>query len=361
MRGFGLAMIDVVRAIATKFGDFRIVDETTRKCEYSTDHDISNMFVPFSLDGLPLVPKPLNAQLDKLYQPTDEQLHTFESTIGDTTTQRKASRPLFLIQAIAPIAAKIYSQLPLAIVQNELSIKEIEKIVQEWLHDDAYEHPLITSPKQSAQKMMQAFVGMATGQDDISLDFCIGQVWRHCQPSIYEQLSFNECTEEVFAEIIKLDERMKRYAFGPPVESIQQLLALISAGVMTLDYVNNPEIDLSPKGWHLKCNKQMIAVGVMINSVLDAPQIKSVNSPIVKNLLANDLIRAVHDDFGVLTDENGYLIPTDNDETIPIALLGRLAKDTIIGVDAILECFGSRPELWASKAASRHINWLHNN
>jgi hypothetical protein len=195
----------------------------------------------------------------------------------------------------------------------------------------------------------------------VSLDYCIGQIWKHCQPTIYEQLSYNACKEEVFAEIIHLDERLKRYSYGPPVESIQQLLALDAAGVINFDFVNDPKIELTPKGWQLESEGQVITANMMINSVLDAPQIKLVDSPLVKNMLSHDIIQAVHDDFGVATDDFGYLIPQDSKESISIALLGRLAKGTIIGVDAILECFGNRPESWALKAAERHLKWLEQN
>ncbi len=81
-------------------------------------------------------------------------------------------------------------------------------------------------------------------------------------------------------------------------------------------------------------------------------------SPLVKRMLSNDLIEVVHEYFGVLTNENGYLVRRDDDQFLPIAMLGRLAKGTIIGVDAILECFGPRPEKWASKAADNYFMWL---
>ncbi|ULC58652.1 FAD/NAD(P)-binding protein [Flaviramulus sp. BrNp1-15] len=361
IRGFGLAMIDVVRGIANKFGKFVINNNTTKSCKYYSEHDITNMLIPFSLDGLPPAPKPLNAEIDEWFKPTNKEIITFEENIQDLDIQRKAKSPQFLINAITPIIARVYSKLPKAYLGEQFTVKDIEKIAQNWLEDYKYEHAIITSRKLSTKKMMQNFVGMATGKEAINLDFCIGQVWRHCQPSIYDKLSFNECSDEVFAEIIKLDESLKRYSYGPPVESIQQMLALTSAGVMTLDMVNDPEIELNNKGWFFKSNGETRTANIMIDSVLDSPKIESVNSPIVKSLLENDLIEAVHDGLGVYTDENGYVISNDMNKKIPIALLGRLAKGTIIGVDAILECFGDRPKAWAIEAANRHSNWLTSN
>lgn len=361
IRGLGLAMIDIVRAIANKFGTFKIIDAAVQKCSYKSSSELSNLLVPFSLDGLPPAPKPLNAAIDRLYSPTDEQILEFERIIGNSQIQRNANGLDFLIEAFAPIAAAIYNQLPQTIAKDKFSHKDLQQITLDWLREDSTSHSLIISRKQSVQKTMQDFVDMATATGPVSLDYCIGQVWKHCQPIIYEQLSYNACKEEVFAEIIHLDERLKRYSYGPPVESIQQLLALDTASVINFDFVNDPKIELTSKGWQLESEGQVIKANMMINSVLDAPQIKSVDSPLVKNMLSHELIKAVHDDFGVATDDFGYLIPKESKESISIALLGRLAKGTIIGVDAILECFGSRPESWASKAVEKHINWLEQN
>ncbi|MRX62608.1 FAD/NAD(P)-binding protein [Maribacter luteus] len=359
IRGFGLAMIDVVRGIAEKFGTFIITDEKTKSCRYCSDHGIKDTLVPFSLDGLPPVPKPLNAQIDKWFEPTKEQILDFEEKIGSDLIQKNAKGPQFLMTAFAPIAANIFLNLPIPSKKSKLSKEEIEELVIRWLGDNTYEHSLITSIYHSAKKNMQDFVAMATGEKSVSLDFCIGQVWRHCQPSIYEQLSFNQCSDTVVAEIIALDESTKRYSYGPPVESIQQLMALVEAGFLNLNWVNSPDIDLTEDGWSFKSVNESITVNIMIDSVLDSPKIKAVNSPVVKSMISDQLIEAVHDDLGVTTDSNGYLIPKNKDTKIPIALLGRLAKGTIIGVDAILECYGERPRKWAKQAADNHTDWLN--
>lgn len=360
IRGFGLTMIDVVRRIAKEFGTFTVEDEKTRKCSYQSGNNIKNMFVPFSLDGLPPVPKPLNVSIDHWFKPSESQINTFESIIGNPSIQKKAENPGFLINAFAPIAADIYTRLPNIINPKNLDTKEIENLISNWLKDQSYEDPTIVSMNLSATEMMRDFVDMATGHGPVSLDFCIGQVWRHCQPSIYEKLSFNACSDSVFAEIIQLDESTKRYSYGPPVEAIQQLLALIEAGILNLDVVDDPEIELTEKGWRLHKPEKSLVTAIMIDSVLDPPQIKAVTSSLVKNMLSDNLIQAVHDKLGILTDENGYLIPKE-DNKVPIALLGRLAKGTVIGVDAILECFSPRVDQWAKQAADNHIAWLNQN
>jgi len=360
IRGFGLAMIDTVRAIAEKFGSFIVLDEKTQSFTYQTEKETPILF-PFSLDGLPPSPKPLNVKIDKWFKPPEASILIFEKQIGNKKNQEEADSPRFLIEAFAPIAADIYLQIANTINPQNLSKAAIEEIIVKWLEDQKFEHSLIIPRQQSAEKSMASFVEMAIGKTAISLDYCIGQVWRHCQPSIYKKLSFSECSDKVFSEIIELDESTKRYSYGPPVASIQQLLALVQAGILNLDMVNDPNIELTKEGWQFQRSGKSITATIMIDSVLDAPQIKSVSSPVVTNMLDDNLIKAVHDNLGVETNDYGYLISRDTDKKIPIALLGRLAKGTIIGVDAILECFGSRPLQWAKQASANHINWLNKN
>lgn len=360
IRGFGLAMIDVVRAIAEKFGEFSF-NQKNEIYTYTSSYEIKHMFVPFSLDGLPPVPKPLNERIDNWFKPCEKSLINFEKKISNTEVHRKAKNYDFLTTAFAPIAANIFFNLPNANKAQDISQKQLEKLIIHWLQNQRLEHILITSSCQSVEKNMQSFVAMASGKALINLDYCIGQVWRHCQPSIYKSLSFNQCSDEVFAQIIALDESTKRYSFGPPVESIEKMLALFKADILRLDMVNNPNIELTKKGWKFEHLDKSITTKIMIDSVLDSPKIKQVSSSLVQNMLDDGFIKVVQDDLGVSTNQNGYLISSNKNQKIPIALLGRLAKGTIIGVDAILECFGVRPKQWAKQAAQNHINWLHKN
>ena len=357
VRGFGLAMIDIVRAVANKFGHFSIEDAATMSCSYHTSYSLENLLIPFSLDGQPPVPKPLNGDIDVFFKPSDEELMTFEKTIGNPELQKEATGPEFLIEAFSSIAARVFEKNNPEI-EKEIPTKTLRHIIECWLLDPSYQHYTILSTDQTIEVLMCQFVKMATLERICSLDYCVGQVWRHCQPSIYKSLSHNACSDEVIAEIIGIDETTKRYSYGPPVESIQQLLALSKSGILNLKMTHNPTIKLQDNGWIIKLNNSKITANIMINSVLDAPNISAVNSSIIKNMLCDDLIQPVYSDLGIVTDRYGYIISKEAQQNSPIALLGRLAKGTVIGVDAILECFGERPKNWAYKAVEHHINWL---
>ena len=350
IRGFGLAMIDAMRYLTiNNFGNFKVVDAKTLKSEYYKLKDQNIKLVPFSLDGLPMVPKPLNENIDNWYKPTIEEINDLKSEIESVSRKDNDTDTLdFLISPIAKIASRIFIDLKDKSVSHSYNKNEVEAIILKWLKDADFKHQLLQDENITTYNLIRNYIDMALGKSGITLDFCIGQVWRHCQPTLYKSFSHAKVNNSIIEEVIALDERSKRYSYGPPIESMQQMLALVDANVLTLDYVNNPEIKLVNEGWLLKNSEDEASIcSTMINSVIDSPKLLEVNSSLIKNLLKNELIQPIHSKLGIETSEDGYVITPKDMEDAPIAVLGRLAKGSVIGVDAILECFGSRVENWA--------------
>ena len=350
LRGFGLTMIDVMRYLTINdFGNFKVINKDTFETIYYKSKVQDLKLFPSSLDGLPLVPKPLNESIDKWYQPTEKELDLFKSEIEAVSQHRTETDSIdFLTHPIAKITSRVFLDLKEKSLAHTLSSSELEIIVLNWLNDDNYSHPLIQDHNISTYKLIQNYIDMALGTIPISLDYCIGQVWRHCQPTLYKTFSHTKVNNDIIEKVIALDERSKRYSYGPPIESMQQVLALVDANILILDFVNDPNINLIAEGWILTNSKnKSVSCSVMINSVLDAPKLLEVNTPLIKNLLQNDLIQPIHSKLGIETTADGYVITPKDKDDVPIAVLGRLAKGSVIGVDAILECFGPRIEDWA--------------
>lgn len=346
IRGFGLAMIDVARAYTEGMGgEFRILDSSSRKMEYHASGHEPKEILAFSLDGLPMAPKPLNEKLDRLYVPSEEQLKNYRNKVKDALSIGPNSTE-FLISAIVPIISRKFMELGDQSRKHELCEREIKDLIFSWLKNGDFSDDLIVSKKLTAKDVLEQFSGMATGQELVSLDYCIGHVWRHVQPTMYELLSFVDISDELIGDIVQLDERLKRYSYGPPVDSLQQLLALVDSGHLNLDFVKDPDISLEEEGYIFECDGQRKTVITMVNSVLDSPQILKVAAPLPKGLINSTNIEPVHDKLGLRTGEDALIQKTDG-SSVPIAMMGRLAKGTLIGVDAIAECFGKRSCLWA--------------
>ncbi|WP_040249645.1 FAD/NAD(P)-binding protein [Psychroserpens mesophilus] len=356
IRGFGLAMVDVMRALATEvFGKFEITNSDTLKTIYINNPDKKITIVPFSLDGMPLAPKPLNSVIDQLFQPSDKVLESLKIQIETVAKiNSDVSDFGFLTEPIAEISAKIFTNTKLKTKSHALNKEQIKNLVITWFNNENIEHELIIDKKNSTYNLIKAFIEMASNRCAISLDYCIGQVWRHCQPTIYKSLSHSKLNNDLIKKIIDLDDRIKRYSYGPPIQSMQQMLALVDAKVLNLDFVKNPKIELCDEGWQLINSKDdSITTKSMINSVLDAPELLEIDTPLIKNLLHDDLIQPIHSELGIETDTYGIVQNSNETHPVSIALLGRLSKGSVIGVDAILECFGKRVEDWA-------INYVRN-
>lgn len=355
IRGFGLATIDVLRALTEGMGGkFDVIDDVTGELVYKASGREPGKIVPFSLDGLSMAPKPLNKKIDDLFVPSRTELNWYSAVVKKAINQDSPLvSPKFLIHAIAPLVIMKFKELGSKVINQSFSKEKLYEIIVGWLVDENFEHELILSKNLNTLEMMERFVAMATGHGAVSLDFCIGHVWRHCQPTMYKLLSFSPFTDELISEIVVLDERLKRYSYGPPVESLQQVLALIKAGIVSLDLVDNPNIELKEDGWHMSKSEVLTIATTMINSVLDAPKILEVVSPLPKGLISSALVEPLHDKLGIRTEKDATIDKDGKKIGVPMAILGRLAKGTLIGVDAIAECFGERSTYWAKGVLSR--------
>ncbi len=352
VRGYGLATIDIARAIANAYGSFALRDEQSRELTFAPTEEVAPTIIPFSLDGLPMGPKPVNKQLDRQFSPSKNVLEALNRELSDPALQTRATGKTFLLDAITPVIIGVFQELEFKRDDAPSDNDVLHHLVKAWIEDPARGHKSCLDTGQPPIDLLRNLVQMANGSAPLSLDYCIGQVWRHCHPTIYRSLSHGALSDDVLAEIILLDESMKRYAFGPPIESLQQLIALCDAGMMDLEYLADPDITVTDRGWVLTSGENQATAQIMVNAVLDAPKIAEVRSPLIEGLFEDGLVAPVHDEFGVVTTANGY-VTSQNGNVLPIAVLGRLAKGTIIGVDAILECFGERPRNWASSAAKR--------
>ena len=351
IRGFGLAMVDVMRYLTiNNYGNFKIMDEGTLQTCYYKVKPQNLKLIPFSLDGLPLAPKPYNEITDNWYSPRNEEIESLKNAIiTSAQSNPTASNINFLLQPFSKIATRVFFDLYDKSVTHQSTKKEVETLILHFLKNDDYQHPLIQDDSIDTYDLIKKYIHMALGKAPVTLDFCVWQVWRHCQPTFYRTLSHSNLDDELMEDIIALDEGSKRFTYGPPIESMQQILALVDADVLSLNFVNDPEIETIEDGWKLKnSNGQTISVSVMINSVLDSPKLVDVTSPLVVAMLKNKYIKPIHNDLGIATEGDGHVKSKIKDKTLTISVLGRLAKGSVLGVDAILECFGPRIKDWAA-------------
>ncbi len=352
IRGFGLAMIDVVRMLTVEKGGVFKSGGTEGKLLFIPSEKSVQKIASFSLDGLPMVPKPLGYDVDRHFEVTEEQERQFEKAVRRALkAATKLSNLDFLLDPFSEIAAEKYISHPAVAFQT--NVDTIKQIIKEWLLDMSYSHPLILNTQLPTYDYMQNTVSMALGHAPPSIDFCVGQVWRHLQPKMYVVFSHCDLRDELMEKVIALDESTKRYSYGPPVESIQQLIALTEAGVLDLSFTKDPDIKCADLGWELSLHGKNEKYNVMIDSVLDAPKLVDIDSGLIIKLKQNDVLTPVTTDLGVQTHKDGVVELSNAVKNVYLSILGRNAKGSVLGVDAILECFGPRIEDWASGVITR--------
>lgn len=355
IRGFGLATIDIIRLLTVERGDrFELVSSKSYEFQYVTSEHSIQQIIPFSLDGLPPMPKPIGEQVDRLFKPNQNQTQIFTQTIKEHLSgNNDLTSKEFLIKAFSAIASDIFLNLGDNRIEFKITTSDLANLIENWLDNMDARHPLILDTELNVEVYMEKAVQMAFNLEPISLDYCVGQVWRHIQPAIYKELSHSNLPDSVIADIIALDESTKRYSYGPPVESVAQLIALSKAGKLNLNFLNNPKIEIDGKGWNIKSKGKSTTATTMIDSVLDAPKLKQINSEIIEYLLKDDLLSPVTSDLGVKTRKDGIVVLAKAHENINLSMLGRNSKGSVVGVDAILECFGPRIDDWARGIVNR--------
>ncbi|MGB3468201.1 MAG: FAD/NAD(P)-binding protein [Cyclobacteriaceae bacterium] len=355
VRGFGLAMIDVARALTIGLGgEFKVTDEASRRMSYHPSGKEPKTIVPFSLDGLPAACKPLNDEIDGWFEPHDTHREKLQKTVRSAIANKEAVAHItFFRKLMAEISSDIYQNLGEKGITHELSLDELHQLTYNWLTDEETTHKLIVDRDQSPVRSMEAFADMSTGHTPVSLDYCVGQVWRQLQPLMYVEFAFCGLQPGVMAELIALDERIKRYSYGVPVESLRQMVALAEAGILITELVDDPDIRPTKEGWEIEKNGTVKTATVMIDSVLDNPVLTDVDAEIINSLQEDQIIQPLHEDLGVLTTKDACVITKAKGDKIPLAITGRLAKGVLLGTDAILECFTDPVTWWAEGVADR--------
>ena len=354
LRGFGLSMLDQVREFTIGFGGRFENQENSIKLTYIPSKKEPKKLIAFSLDGLPPAPKPINEWVDSWFELNESERKMLQLKLDFAAENpAKINDAGFLIEALASITASVFIRLGNKARTSDLSWKSLTNLTEQLIREPHKQHSLILSTKCTALEQMEALLEMAYGKRKISLDYCLGQVWRFALGIIYHDYTYLHVSDAAMEDVVNYIEASKRYSYGPPVTSLQQLIALEEAGILDLDFVNNPDISLVNEGWELRKKDKTCVAEVMVNSVIDAPQLLKVSSSLIKNLIEDKKVDPVSYKLGLHTLEDGRIITKAGTKNQHIALLGRLAKGSVIGVDDLIECFGKPARLWAEGVLKR--------
>ena len=344
IKGLGLSMIDIVRMVTQHYkGNFENQNGSIF-LNYKSK-EVHPIMVPFSLDGLPSVPKPLGKHIDDQFAIDKKRQTTLIKKLKHDVAAEKSIEIDQILQPIAREIGVIYLEQNKLFDQGKISIDFLTTLIVNWLKDPSTASPHFLDPNLPITDYITDTCKMAMGESPASLDYTIGQTWRQLQTYLYDIYSF-KIAPATMAQLIKVDEQTKRYSYGPPVESMLQILALENAGILNLKYVSDPEIELVEEGFQLKNDNSKITATAMIDAIIPAANLEEIDDPLVEHLVRNNLAEQVCENLGIRVDlDHTHLI--DGKRIEGLYSMGRIIKGNIIGVDAILECFNEeKVKLW---------------
>ena len=349
LRGFGLTMIDVARALSEGRGGRFTAGETGRLV-YDRSGNEPRSIVPFSLNGLPLAAKPATSDIDAGFEPDSTARSALLATLQSLITDSPDCVVDALQREFRQLVINVWRQQHRITTRSERSL---DSCLSNWLAGKSTDSPYFLPEQLSPAQTMEAYLDMALAKQLPSLEYCAGQVWRHIQADIYDVFSHSLVGVTVMQDVIELDEVMKRFSYGPPVDQIMRMLALVDDGLLRFEVVDDPDIHLLPTGWLLTDKPDEVIATVMINTVIPSPILRHVASPLISNLLKANLLICYADELGASTGPSGLSSGITNGRYPSLSLLGRLATGSVIGPDSIHDCFSDHARHWAEAVHCR--------
>ncbi|WP_414897306.1 FAD/NAD(P)-binding protein [Rhodovulum sp. YEN HP10] len=334
IRGLGLSTLDAVRLLTLGLGG-RFEDG-----RYRPSGREPARLLPFSLNGLPPWPKPASAGIDARFAPLPPESRAFEAALDRALGAAPEAALEAISAALEPAARRVLA-----------ATGGATGGVAAWL---AAERASAASQEtRNATGLLRDGLAMARGSLPPSAGYAIGQIWRHWQNALRRGVNPGATSPGTVAALIGFDEGLKRYSYGPPAETAEELLILIEAGIVDLRTVDDPDILLTPEGWQLLEEDDSARVPVMVDAVLPSPALERLEEPVLAGLRDAGRVAAMGEGLGVRTRPDAQVIDASGQVQAGLCLLGRAALGSVIAVDSIHDCFGASAHRWAEGVLER--------
>ncbi|MGY6634863.1 MAG: FAD/NAD(P)-binding protein [Alkalilacustris sp.] len=349
IRGLALSAFDVVRALTLGLGG------RFEGGQYIPSGLEPARVLPFSLDGQPPMPKPATAAIDAVFDPGQAGRSWLVAALAQGV-RAAAGRPPGPEATRACLAPLVPALTPMVVTAMRRAgavpggaghgrgACPGAWLTAEIVGQAPPEHP-------DPVRALAHGIAMAEGRRPPSAGFAAGQVWRHLQPALRAAYSALRPGPAAAAALVGFDAGLKRYSYGPPVQSARELGWLIAAGRVSLRAAEDPDIDLAPRLWRL-CDGAggWIEADTMVDAVLPTPGLEAVEEPLLAELRDKGLLQPLGEGLGAAIRPDGTPLPHAGSG---LALLGRLATGSLIGCDSIHDCFGAPVMAWARASGAR--------
>ncbi|MDX1820011.1 MAG: FAD/NAD(P)-binding protein [Paracoccaceae bacterium] len=336
IRGMALSAFDILRVLTTGQGG------RFQQGRYLASGREPALILPFSLDGRPPYPKPATAALDAGFDPLQAETDAFSAAMATAVNATPDVAEQVITAALVPVIRRLL---------QAHDAKKDEDAIQTWLKAE-WSSPG-TQETGTPPEILSQGIALAQGHLPPSIGYAVGQVWRKWQNALRASYNSAALAPQTAKTILGFDEGLKRYSYGPPLASSMELRALLDCGLVDLELCADPGINLTQTGWTLSAGTRSALADVMVDGVMDPPDVSRIRAAPIKGLveagrivpLGQDLAAHIAPD-GQLWDDKGRLQPG-------LCLLGRLASGSVIAADSLHDCFGRAADRWAEGVVRR--------
>lgn len=194
---------------------------------------------------------------------------------------------------------------------------------------------------------LRVSIDVANGQRPQGAAWAIGEAWRRLYPHIVARASF--AGRDDLPGFGTLARTLERVAFGPPAETAEILLAVIEAGVVRVEWMGKPWI---LDAWLTPDSAESQDVHGVIDAVIPPPGV-------VSGSLAEQLVQRGYARIRRGADGSARGLDVNPDASVPgqrgLAVVGRDAEDTVLGLDTLSRTLHSTIPAWAD-SLRHHVN-----
>lgn len=227
--------------------------------------------------------------------------------------------------------------------------EEVRRAVERTLATGA-EPDLVTGAGRAEQALRRS-VAVAQGRCRPGPAWALGRAWSLLYPQLTALLRGNDLPPERWQELRDAAQVLERFAFGPPLLTVQKLLAMVDSGAVDLRCVD-AGATITADGLH-GIPPGMAGADLVIDAVLPPPGILSLTDPLPQQLLREGLVTVRTGRRGAVVEHDGTAITTEGARAEGLALIGRPTEDHVIGHDTLNRHLHGEISRWAARLAAR--------
>jgi len=304
IKGLGLTFIDTVLALTEgRGGTFDSMENGSFL--YRPSGNEPNKIFAFSRSGLPMIPRS-GKEGETPYSPLYFTNKNIQERAGEPTNISFVEHvlPLFIAELLYRYYSVIFEQQNLSFYPDK-NLKELNNQIEAF-HD---KYPEIYRPnfanlfksKTFAEPSVElgslAYMHYLLKEAEIGSEssafMAAAMTWGRLSEIFNRIYSFGGMSADShYVFDVKYRSKLNRISYGPPLENMKKVIALIETGIVNLDFAVNPKIKKFNNGWAIYNSRLRFQ---RISTLIDAriPTMNSVDdwSPLLQNMQRSGLLR----------------------------------------------------------------------